>query len=58
MVITTCGSCNTLVSLDVDIKNSNGDVCAACCEELVFCRSDLLLPEDDFGDEDVLKTTM
>ena len=52
MVVTTCGSCNTLVSLDACVKNNSADFCAACSEEHVFCRSDLLLPEDDFDDED------
>jgi len=52
MVITTCGSCNTLVSLDEGIKKRSGDVRSACCEEHVFRRTYLLLPEDDFCDDD------
>lgn len=52
MVVTTCGSCNTLVSLDEGTKKRGGDVRSVCCEERVFCRSDLLLPEDDYVEDD------
>ena len=50
MVITTCGSCNTLVSIDEGLKE-RGEVRSACCEEHVFQRSDLLLPEDFYQDD-------
>ena len=53
MVITTCSSCNTLVSLDEGLKNRSGDVRSACCEEHVLCKTELLLPEEEkFGYDD------
>lgn len=53
MVITTCGSCNTLVSIDEGLKERiNGEVRSACCEEHVFQRSELLVPEDLYKDDD------
>ena len=46
MVITTNDSCNTLVSLDVDVKNLESNASYGVPEE-EYVRTELYVPSDD-----------